>query len=202
MKRFIIPGVVALGLLVGCGTDKVVKSTAQDKAIQTAKTRANYVPVNDLEGRNYNARMVLGDNPATIIWCSAYPTNPNVKPFTVPIVGKLTSGNKRPYPTQIVIIPDNYGSYNPELPGSDGFYGTSGEYRFGFDPGGQYHDFYNIETYCTSEPTLIQKNTTDIMVTTSDSASVKVAEDALALCRKADPNPAKACPAAVTALGG
>lgn len=188
--------------LTACGQDHTVKSTAQDKAIDTAKTRNNYAPVNDIEGHNYNARMTLADNPATIIWCSAYPANPNVKPFTVPIVGKLTSGNKRPYPTAVVETFDRYGSYNPELPGSDGFYGTSGEYRYGFSPDGQYHDFYNLETYCTSEPTLIQKNTTDIAVTITDPASIKTAEAALATCRKADPNPSKACAAAVTALGG
>lgn len=181
-----------------------VKTTAQDSAIDTAKTRNNYIPKNDIEGHNYNARQILADNPATLIWCSVYPQNPNVKPFTVPIVGKLTSGNKRPFPTQIVRTYENSGTYNPELPGSDGFYGTSGEYRYGFDPAGNYHDFYNLETYCTSEPTIIQKNTTDIMVSVSDdqlSAATNKAEAALTVCRKADPDPSKACPAAVDALG-
>lgn len=200
-KKLLIGASLAL-LVAGCSSTNTVKPSAQDKAVDTARTRANYVPVNDLEGHNYNARMALADNPSTLIWCSAFPANPNVKPFTVPIVGKLTSGNKRPFPTAIVYTYNNGGVYNPELPGSDGFYGTSGEYRYGFDPAGQYHDFYNLETYCTSEPTLIQKNTTDIAVTLSDPAAVKVAEAALAACRKADPDPAKACAAAVTALGG
>ncbi len=31
-----------------------------------------------------------------------YPKTSGVKPFTVPIVGKLTSGNKRPCPTKVV----------------------------------------------------------------------------------------------------
>lgn len=199
--------VVALVLVgVSCGSDHKGKtnSTAQDAAIATANNRAVFKPVNDVEGKNYNARQKLADNPATIIWCSAYPTNPNVKPFTVPIVGKLTSGNKRPYATQRAFaggadgqIAQDY--YEPEIPGPDGFYGTSGEYRYGFDPAGNYWDYYNVEAVCTSEPTLIQKNTTDISVSVNP-ASIITAEAALKVCRAADPDPSKPCDAAVVAL--
>lgn len=195
----IVAAVMAMTALATACKDDKVKTSGTDNAIAIVQSRSVYNPKNDVEGKNYNARQKLADNPATIIWCSAYPTNQNVKPFTVPIVGKLTSGNKRPYPTLQDKTYENSGTYNPELPGPDGFYGTSGEYRYGFDPAGNYWDFYNVETVCTSEPTVIQKNTTDISVSV-DPTAITTAEAALKVCRAADSDPSKPCDAAVVAL--
>lgn len=189
---------IAAALIAGCSD----VTDAQRQAVDKAAQRKNYVPTNDVEGRNYNARQKMADDPTSIIWCSVYPTNPGVKPFTVPIVGKLTSGNKRPYPTSQVV--DTTGSYSPELPGPDGFYGTSGEYRYGFDPAGVYYDFYNVETFCTSIPTLIQRQTTTLAVTVSAaevSGADKKAEQELRLCRQKNPDPSVPCPGAASALG-
>lgn len=184
------------------------KPTAQDKALKRVQTRQNYVPKNDVEGRNYNARLQIADDPATLWWCSVYPTNPNVKPFTVPITGKLTSGNKRPYPTSRDLAGGNDGVirqdyYTTELPGPDGFFGSSGEYRYGFDPAGNYHDFYNMETYCTTVPNVIQKNTTQIAITVSGDLNTldRQAQAALKVCRDKDPDPSTPCDAAAQILG-
>jgi hypothetical protein len=203
-RSLFILGAALAGILalVGCTSDT---RSDQEKAKDTAAHRQNYIPVNDVEGRNYNARQRIADQPSTLIWCTAYPTSPNAKAFTVPIVGKLTSGNKRPFPTMQDPGNDtNAGWFNPELPGPDGFYGTSGEYRYGFDPAGNYHDFYNLETYCTTLPNIVQKEQTTIIVGTNADLSLvdKQVEAALVDCRKKDPDPSHACPAAARILAG
>lgn len=173
------------------------------QARDAAANRNNYVGKNDVEGKNYNARLKLADNPSSLIWCSAYPTNPNVKPFTVPIVGKLTSGNKRPFPDETAHSNSNGNIYYDQQPDAQGMYGTSGEYRFGFDPAGNYHDFYGLEVYCTTVPTVIQKNTTEIAITTSGDLGVidKQVEAALAACHAKNTDPSVPCPAAAALLG-
>lgn len=88
MKKLIFAGaVITLGLLLGA---------------DIAANRDNYVPKNDVEGRNYNARQKLADNPATLIWCTTYPPTPNAKAFTVPAamiaVGIWSSRKRRGNP--------------------------------------------------------------------------------------------------------
>lgn len=204
-----VAGALVAPLLAGCMSSDSSAPSAQDEARRTAAERANYVPVNDVEGANYNGRQRLADDPSSIIWCTIYPSNPNVAPVTVPIVGKLTSGNKRPDPTSQGFAGGSDGTirddfYTTELPGTDGFYGTSGEYRYGFDPAGNYHDFYNLETYCTSTPTVWQKNSTEITITVQGDqigAAEERAEEALAACRETDPDPSHPCREAADVLG-
>lgn len=200
-------------LLAGCSDDSgsakpKPAQNAQKQGIQTAKTRQNYAPKNDVEGRNYNARLHIADDPSTLLWCTAFPTSPNAPIITVPIVGKLTSGSKRPYPTERVRIDGDtsFSEYNPELPGPDGFYGTSGEYRYGFRPDGVYVDFYNLETYCTTEPTTFQREKTLIDLGSDaglNSIDTKV-QAALKAChdKQADKTAIATCPAAQAILAG
>jgi hypothetical protein len=194
---------LALMLLTAAGCDETKPTNTADKANQTAQSRTNYVPANDVEGHNYNARLKIADSPATLIWCSAYPTNPNVKPFTVPIAGKLTSGNKRPFQSQNAKSNSNGNIFYEEQADAQGMYGTSGEYRYGFDPAGNYHDFYGLEVYCTTVPTVIQKNTTEIAIGVSGDLNAidKQVEAALAACRKVNTDPSVACPQAAALLG-
>jgi len=196
-----IVGGLTLAFAAGCTEDERAPRTGEN----IAQDRQNYTPHNDVEGRNYNARQALADNPATLIWCTAFPTSPNARAFTVPIVGKLTSGNKRPEPiSQIYVDTDNTGTwYNPDLPGPDGMYGTSGEFRYGFDPAGNYHDFYNLETYCTTVPNILQREQTLIIIgTDGDLADIdQRAEAALATCRQTDTDPSHPCEAAADILG-
>ena len=149
-----------LGLLAAC-TDTTI-NPAQDKAIEKASSRTAYVPRNDIEFKNYNKRQQLADDPSAIIWCTSAFSTPGAPLFTVPIVGKLTSGDKRPFPTSQV---REGTSYNPELPGSDAMYGHSGEYRYGFTPGDIYADWYGMEAFCTNEPLVWQKEATTIAMT-------------------------------------
>ena len=179
--RRIVP-IFALALLVGlsasivaCGAEK---SDSQKEAERLVKSRDDqvYVMQNDVEFQNYNRRMQLADDPTTILWCTSAFSTPGSPLFTVPVIGKLTSGNKRPYPTEIVDAGDGE-SYFSELPGPDGMFGTSGDYRYGFTPTDAYADWYNIETFCTTEPTVWQKEST-VIVMESDPGLLEAQERA------------------------
>jgi hypothetical protein len=167
--------VTILGLLT-----QLAGCTARDQAQQQANTNAAnapfYLPKNGIERRNYNWRQELADDPALILWCTSAFTTPGSPIFTVPILTKLTSGGKRPYP--------QYDINGHEDAGPDSMYGSSGEYRYGFGPSGksEYYDFYGIETFCTTQPTVWQKEST-VLVFEKDPAlndATNLAEQALA----------------------
>jgi hypothetical protein len=147
-KRYLAT-VAVLGLvaLSSCDTPQY---NAQMEAQRRAENRAAYVPRNSLDFLNYDRRQRISDNPTTIVWCTMFPPTPGVRPITVPIVGKLTSGGKRPFASD---------------PGPDGMYGSSGEYRYGFTPDGNMADIFNMASLCTTEPTVWQRNSTEIVVT-------------------------------------
>lgn len=177
MKRnypFVI-GAFILILVVGvsviataCGGDaKNVSNAAQDTAVDTARNRKVYEPKNDIEGRNYNWREEIADDPTTILWCTTAWPIPSSPLITVPVVGKLTSSNKRAFPTsQAVDGSDSRTTYNPDLPDSNGFFGTSSDYRYGFGPTGkaEYYDFYGMPTFCTNVPLTYQRENTTIVM--------------------------------------
>lgn len=200
-RKLAIVATFSLAALLMAGCTGTIGNPAQDEALENANSRQNYVPKNDIEGKNYNARQKLADDPNTILWCSFYPTNPNVKPYTVPIVGKLTSSSKRPYATTQSYNGTTDGYFSPELPGSDAMFGSSTEYRYGFDPAGNYWDFVALEATCSSVPNIIQKNTTDFAITaTGDINSLSVlANAALQACANNDPS--KPCAEAAQILG-
>jgi len=142
-------------VIVLVGLVSTASCTSQDQALQESYNKARnatyYIPKNDIERNNYNMRQEIADDPTTILWCtSAFPV-PSSPLFTVPIVGKLTSGAKRPYLND---------------PGPDGMYGSSGEYRYGFGPAGksEYVDFYGIATFCTTTPKVWQRESTVIIM--------------------------------------
>lgn len=157
---------MAASLLISCGGDPINSGTvAQQNAVDIAQSHNVYIPQNDIEFKNYNARQILADNPSTIIWCTTAFPFPGSPLITSPVVGKLTSGNKRPYPVeQVVVDTDTSGKvYFPEIPDPNGMYGNSGEYRYGFTPAGLYVDYYAMPTFCTNELTIWQKEATIIV---------------------------------------
>lgn len=164
--------VLIFALSVGtaaCGGGGSGSSAAQRAAKGNADLQSRiYAQQNNIEFNNYNDRQKIADDPTTILWCTAYPANPNARPVTVPIVGKLTSSEKRPYATSQVVdfsgIDSN--SYSPERPGPDKMFGASVAYRYGFTPAHVYVDFTGIETVCTTQPTVYQAQQTDIMIKT------------------------------------
>lgn len=172
--------VLSMIILAGC-----LPVTNQNSAIATSIAHgvdaSYYVPVNGVELRNYNWRQQLADDPSAILWCtSAFPV-PSSPFITVPIIGKLTSGGKRPFPLTVETASVQTGSN--EIPGSDNMYGSSGEYRYGFGTGGkeEYYDFYGIPTFCTTVPTIWQRENTTF-VSEKDpqlSEASRLAHDAL-----------------------
>lgn len=201
---------VAAAILVGCGSGDNSSSGAQNagkSGQDIADNREAPKLSNDVEGKNYYGRLRFADNPTSILWCTEYPTSPNAKAFTVPIVGKLTSGGKRPISTSRAMIDtDTTGKeYSPEKPGPDGMYGSSGDFRYGFDPAGNYHEFWNLESYCTSVPNVIQKETTRIMVGDPGAANLAsadaAAQAALRRCQTRNKDMTVRCPEAAKLLG-
>ncbi len=138
-------------LLLGC------TATPQDQSAEEARERAEsrraFVQKNEVEFNNYNRRQMLADDPTAILWCTSSFPVPASPLFTVPVVGKLTSGSKRPYPKD-------------GRPGPDGMYGSSGEYRYGFTPGDVYADWYGMSVFCTTAPMVWQREHTTIIMDT------------------------------------
>jgi hypothetical protein len=170
--------------------------TNNDKTQQAAQVVADnhtpYVTKNDIEFKNYNARQIIADDPTTILWCTAAFPGTGLPMFTVPIVGKLTSSGKRPYAQ----------STTSDTLGPDGMYGTSVEYRYGFTPAGVYVDFTGLPTYCSTEPSTWQKDSTKIVLGTDPAllAAQKAAQAALAKGDTAGAN--KILQDAILAAGG
>lgn len=169
MKRKIIAALGSLALVVSLAACTANHSDTAQKSAQSNSDKLQsqvYIQKNNVEFNNYNKRQQVSDDPATILWCTAYLDNPNVPPITYPIVGKLTSSSKRPYPTTQVAVD---AGDTTEVPGPDSMYGTSSEYRYGFTPGGVYVDFTGVSTICTTEPTVYQATKTTIVLQTDAS---------------------------------
>lgn len=173
MKILIGMSFIAAALaLSGCGapTNRI---EANREAERQAEKRSPYIQKNDIEYNNYDKRQRMSDDPTTIMWCTFFPPTPGTQPITIPVVGKLTSGGKRVFRST-----DGNGYENV---GPDGMFGSSGEYRYGFTPGDNMVDIYNLPSFCTTEPTVWQRAQTEIIITTDASlvAASKAASSAL-----------------------
>lgn len=166
------------------------QKSAIERAKDQAKGRQIYKPSHDVDFKNYNDRMRLADSPATILWCTFFP--PGVQSvtdgstpgqaITVPIAGKLTDAGVTPFPpaSPATVYGDGYTWY--PYPAPDGMYGTAGDFRFGFDPTRAiYYEFTDLPAFCTSEPTVWQADSTDIVVDTDSTltSATRAAESAL-----------------------
>lgn len=174
-KKILVIALVGFVLLLTACTSQ---DQAQQEAINRARDREYYIPQNDVEARNYNWRLEIADDPSLILWCTFFPQNPSSPMITVPIMGKLTSGGKRPF------------SGDTDLnPASDGMYGSSGEYRYGFGPSGkfEYYDFYGVETFCTTVPLTFQREKT-IIVMEKDPILTAAGQQAQQALQAGDPN--------------
>lgn len=172
MRKYLSIGLLFLIVIALASCDfSSNQADAHDSAVDKARDRNYYIPTHDVEYNNYERRAKLADNPASIIWCtSAFPI-PGSPLFTIPVVGKLTSSGKRPFPND---------------PGPDGMYGDSVPYRYGFTPEGNYVEWQDsMSVFCTSQPTVWQRETTTITLATDTSLSQAEAR-AQALLAKGD----------------
>jgi len=142
--------------------------TKPDRGSQLAEAEKNFnertAPdvTGEAEYNNYiRAQEEVYDDPSSVIWCTVYPQSANAPIFTVPIQGKLTSSTVSFFPNERKEWVDG-GEYNMEVmveaQSVDGMYhGSPPPYRYGFTPGGQYVDFMNLPTFCTTALTEFQK---------------------------------------------
>jgi hypothetical protein len=138
------------------------------------------------EFKNYTAAQRLYANPNTIVWCTTTWGNASSPLVTIPIAGKLTSSSVSFFPSTRAWRGDHnidHPEYTPERRSVDGMYhGSPPPYRYGFTPGGQYVDFFNMPTLCTTALTRFQRQTTKVAVTVDEQAKAadQAAEAALA----------------------
>lgn len=166
VKYLVALGVLALAL-TACGP---ANTSASDQSLSASNKlqRQIFQAKNNIEFQNYNLRQKMSDDKATILWCTFFPATTGQEPFTVPVAGKLTSSSKRPYQGSSY---DGNG-YSYEVPGPDHMYGSSSEYRYGFDPTRTiYYDFTSLASFCTNTPNVWQKNKTSIVIQTDATLS-------------------------------
>lgn len=160
------------------------KARAASNALQSQVYQSKH----NVEFRNYNWRQEIADDPATILWCTFFPpglagvsdgTTPG-QAFTIPIAGKLTSSNKRPYDVTRYVDAGSSSWYPREVPGPDHMFGSSAEFRYGFGTAGKadYNDFTNFASHCTTQPKVWQANTPILTATSATLVSLTNAAEA------------------------
>lgn len=153
MKKIIVTSVLLI-ILVGACTPYQAQQQGLERKVQ--RRGDAYIPKNDIEFKNYNRRQKIADDPTAILWCTFFPFAPGQEPFTVPIVGKLTSSGKRPF--------RKYSCSGCEEVQPDAMFGSSSEYRYGFTPADFYIDFTDLSSFCTTQPTVWQRNHTTVIL--------------------------------------
>jgi hypothetical protein len=168
-------------LLAACGGED---DPTGDAIEAEAATRTPYIPKNDVEFNNFNDQQKLADDPNTIIWCTAFPSSSTAPIVTVPIKGKLTSSSTSFEPPEDVEFNENAGAAVTTRRSVDGLYHKNPPpYRFGFTPGGQYVDFTEVETICTTQPLDFQKES---IAVSSDPGFVNADNEAQAALEAGD----------------
>lgn len=187
MRNRISVGLAMVLLLVvgiaGCGGDSPI-GAAENKAKKSGEAFDPYVPPpGNTEQRNYNEAQRLYNDPATILWCSAFPQSNTAPIVTVPISGKLTSSSTTAFRPEDPVDVHGDGATAIGLGTArsvDGLYHPNPPaYRFGFTPGGQLVDFFNMPTICTTQPLEFQRQSISIEVATDLDTATKQAEKAL-----------------------
>jgi hypothetical protein len=161
MKKIVAPVLIlaAVITLSGCGAQQNNK-TELDQVKEKANQSKAYIPKNTVELDNYNKAQEIYDNPASIQWCTAFPSSNSAPIITMPIAGKLTTSNTSYFsPTEVY---DNAnGMVNIPSRSVDALYHGESFYRYGFTPAGQYVDFSNsLELLCTTALTDFQRQNT------------------------------------------
>jgi hypothetical protein len=157
-------------LATGCGF--AVAGDASDILTGIDSKANSYKPFiqpfpGNAELHNYEGAQRLYAQPNTIIYCTTTWGNASAPLVTIPIAGKLTSSSVSYFPSSRTFKPgdDGGGQYTPERRSVDGLYhGSPPPYRYGFTPGGQYVDFFNMPTLCTTALTKFQRQATKVTI--------------------------------------
>jgi hypothetical protein len=181
--RVVLAVAAAAFLLPACAKDSEDRN--QKRAVdKRAEGYEAYLPKNTVELDNYNEAQRLYDSPSTIIWCSTTWGNASAPIVTVPIRGKLKSSTTTFFRPEEVVDKGSDGSGGVVVSSRsvDGlFHPSPPGYRYGFTPGGQYVDFFNMATFCTTALTEFQRQETRVAVDYDDVARLadRRAEQAL-----------------------
>lgn len=181
---------VLLILLIGCG-GAVAKDGLDriDQIMNQGSTKAKvFTPPlpESPDFLNYNQAQRRYADKTSIIWCTTTWGNPSAPMVTIPIQSKLTSSSVSFYPSSRAKLygGDGTNEYTPERRSVDGMYhGSPPPYRYGFTPGGQYVDFFNMPTLCTTALTKFQRKETKVSVDADPAAAVADAQAQAALKR-------------------
>ena len=162
-KKVAAVALIAVTALSIASCDNTVQNERLREVTNNSVNRDAYIPQNDVEFNNYNKAQELFDNPATIIWCSAFPTTPGAPIITVPIAGKLTSSSTSYFSPESIDM--SSGAVVQERSVDGMYHGSPPPYRFGFTPGGQYVSFEGgMNVMCTTSLTQFQKDKTYIQI--------------------------------------
>jgi hypothetical protein len=179
LKKYLIVlfALLVAAAAIGCGSDSK-QTQAYSQVDKAAKNRSPYIPHNNVEFNNYNNAQKLYDDPTTIIWCTAFPQSSTEPLITVPITGKLTSSSTTYFDPQQVLT--HHGDAVTDSRSVDGMYHPNPPpYRFGFTPGGQYVDLFNLPTLCTTKPLSFQRQSISVKVDGSLNQATQQAQTAL-----------------------
>lgn len=185
MKRFARFGLLALLVIVfgaflsACAEESSPKDEAK-KSGESFEKEAFIPPPGNTEQTNYNEAQKLYSNPTTILWCTVYPQANTSPIITIPVRGKLTSSTTTAFAPERVYNGD--GDSNPVVSerSVDGlFHPNPPPYRYGFTPGNQYVDFFNLPTFCTTTPLKFQTESVQIDIDSNLNEATKAASDAL-----------------------
>jgi hypothetical protein len=179
--------------LAGCpGDDKGTKKTTQGVQNERAAFPPSYVPHNHTEFNNFNDAQRLYDSPSSIFWCTTTWGNPSAPMVTVPVAGKLTSSSVSYLPQDYVDRRgDGYYTLRPNFSNDGMYHGSPPPYRYGFTPGHQYVDFFNMPTFCTTAMTKFQRAQTKVTLTIDPEAQMATQQAEAALRAGTDPKTKK-----------
>ncbi|RLP73658.1 hypothetical protein D9V32_14095 [Mycetocola tolaasinivorans] len=175
---------ILLFALAGCSSFDSQDDRGKQLAVSETQFNGRTAPkvTGDAEYQNYiRAQEDVYDDPASIIWCTVYPASDSAPIFTVPIAGKLTSSSVSFFPgSRIEKFGSNYAPAAVENQSVDGMYhGSPPPYRYGFTPGGQYVDFTDLPTFCTTALTEFQRQTLSVAQVAPAGAATARAEELL-----------------------
>jgi hypothetical protein len=197
MNRILIAilAVFTIGLVAGCGEVQDRQKDQYKQIEKKAKQREAYIPQHDVELNNYNKAQKLYDSPTTIQWCTTTWANPSAPIITVPIVGKLTSSSTTFFSPEGLVFDIPGDGIGNSIVGPrrsvDGLYHPNPpQYRYGFTPGDQYADFFEMPTFCTTDMTKFQRESTSV-TTELDPEAKRLTQEAEDLLKKGDPKAAQ-----------
>lgn len=162
----------------GCAGDS---PSAQEQSNQSAKDFHAYVPgTPNTEQTNYNRAQQLYNDPSSILWCSVLSQSSTGPIITVPVAGKLTSSTTSANQPEYAKTTGGDSAVALPAVSVDGLYHPNPPpYRYGFTPGGQYVDFFNTPTVCTTKPLEFQRQSVSVKVDDSLSKATVKASAAL-----------------------